>query len=190
LGILDYVTNKRVQGPIGNRSERAAPHGAFRCKGKDQWCAISVSTDEEWIGFCRVLGNPEWTKKSKFASLAARKENEDELEELVANWTKNYTPWEVMDMMQKAGVPSGVLENIDDLIERDPQVKERALFFQLEHPVLGKCYHPREPFILSKTPPKISTSPLQGQHNKYVFTEILGIPEEEFNKLVEEKVIN
>jgi crotonobetainyl-CoA:carnitine CoA-transferase CaiB-like acyl-CoA transferase len=69
-------------------------------------------------------------------------------------------------------------------------VKERGLFFRLEHPVLGNCYHPREPFILSKTPARVTTSPLQGQHNKYVFTEILGIPEEEFNKLVAEKVID
>jgi crotonobetainyl-CoA:carnitine CoA-transferase CaiB-like acyl-CoA transferase len=61
---------------------------------------------------------------------------------------------------------------------------------QLEHPVLGKCYHPREPFILSETPAKVGTSPLQGQHNKYVFTEILGLTDEEFGRLLEEKIID
>jgi benzylsuccinate CoA-transferase BbsF subunit len=189
-GILDYVTNKRIQAPVGNRSERAAPHGAFPCKGDDKWCAISVSSDEEWVSLCKVIGNPEWTKRPIFANFESRKKYEDELEQLVGNWTKNYSPWEVMAVMQEAGVPAGVLENVDDLIERDPQMKERGLFFQLEHPVLGKCYHPREPFILSKTPAKVGTSPLQGQHNKYVFTEILGLTDEEFTKLLEEKIID
>ena len=72
--VLDFTVNGRIQPPVGSRDPYAAPHNAFRCRGDDRWCVIAVFTDEEWQGFCRVLGNPEWTKSPKFATLSARKD--------------------------------------------------------------------------------------------------------------------
>jgi len=60
---LDYAINGRVAKPVGNRSSYAAPYGCYRCKGNDQWCAISVYTGEEWLAFCDAIGNPEWTRR-------------------------------------------------------------------------------------------------------------------------------
>jgi benzylsuccinate CoA-transferase BbsF subunit len=188
-GILDWAVNKRVQAPVGNREPLAAPHGAFRCKGDDKWCVIAVFTDKEWRSFCRVIGNPEWTKPPKFASLSLRHENEDELERLVETWTIDHTPQEVMTMMQEAGVPAGVVQNNEDIVDHDPQVKQRGLFPRQQHPVLGECYFTRWPFILSKTPSEVRRSPCLGEHNEYVFTKILGISDEEFIELVNSGVI-
>ncbi|MBI2328216.1 MAG: CoA transferase [Chloroflexi bacterium] len=67
--ILDYLVNQRVAMRMGNRSADAAPHGVYRCRGEDRWCAIAVFSDEEWRSFSRVIGNPAWAKGSKFNSL-------------------------------------------------------------------------------------------------------------------------
>jgi benzylsuccinate CoA-transferase BbsF subunit len=174
---------------MGNREPRGAPHNAFRCQGDDKWCAIAVFTDEEWEGFCRVIGNPEWTKSPKFATLSARKENEDELDKLVSEWTINYPAKEVMVKMQEAGVPAGVLQTTEEIVDYDPQVKARELLPTRHHPVMGDCLHARWPFILSKTPGEIRTTPCLGEHNYYVCTEILGMSDEEYTELVDSEVI-
>jgi benzylsuccinate CoA-transferase BbsF subunit len=187
--VLDYTVNGRIQPSVGSRDPYAAPHNAFRCKGDDQWCVIAVFTDEEWQSFSKVLGNPEWTKSPRFATLSARKENEGELEELVNKWTAQYTPREVMTMMQAAGVPAGMVQNTQDIVDFDPQVKARELLLRMHHPVVGDYLHTRWPFILSKTPANIRTGPLIGAHNHYVCTEILGMSDEEFVELVNAEVI-
>jgi len=187
--VLNYVVNGSIQPPVGSRDPHAAPHNAFRCQGNDQWCVISVFTDEEWRGFCRVLGDPEWTKSPGFATLTARKKNESELEEHVNRWTAQHTPREVMSLMQAAGVPAGAVQNAEDIVDFDPQVKARELLLKMHHPVVGDYLHTRWPFILSKTPADIRTGPLIGADNHYVCTEILGMSDEEFVELINRDVI-
>jgi len=160
------------------------PRGTYRCQSEDRWCAISVFTDEEWESFCKVMGNPAWTKDPKFSTLLGRKENEDELDRLVEEWTINYTAEDVMTMMQEAGVAAGVVETGEDQLEHDPQTKHRNMFPELEHPTLGKHHAPASPFIMSKTPCEIRRSPLLGEHNEYVLKELLGMSDEEVAGLV------
>jgi benzylsuccinate CoA-transferase BbsF subunit len=188
-GVLDYTTNKRIQERIGNCDLYACPHGAFRCKGDDEWCAIAVFTEDEWKAFCRVIGNPDWTKHPEFATFESRKKSEDQLERLVEEWTINHTPQEVMTIMQSRGVPAGMLQNIDDIIERDPQVKERRFFRQVKHPIIGEFMLRSWPFILSETTCEIRAAPLIGQDNHRIITEILGMSEDEFVELVNSKVL-
>ncbi|MBA7623749.1 Formyl-CoA:oxalate CoA-transferase [subsurface metagenome] len=187
--ILDYVVNQRVASRMGNRSAYAAPHGAYRCRGEDRWCAIAVFTDEEWQSFGKVIGNPALTTNPKFSSLPARKKNEEELDNLVEEWTINHSPEEVMSMMQTAGVAAGVVETGEDLLEHDPQLKHRHFFWELDHPEIGK-YRARGPaFVLSKCPCELWRAPLLGEHNEYALKEILGMSDEEIAELVIEGVL-
>jgi crotonobetainyl-CoA:carnitine CoA-transferase CaiB-like acyl-CoA transferase len=94
----------------------------YRCKGDDRWCAIAVFTDDEWKSFCRVIGNPVWTKDPKFNTFLGRKQNEDELDRFVEEWTSQRSPEEVMTLMQAAGIGAGIASNIKDMNE-DPQLK-------------------------------------------------------------------
>lgn len=96
--------------------------------------------------------NPEWTISPDFVTLTARKANEDELDKLVEGWTINHSAEEVMQMMQGAGVPAGILETAEDLILHDPQLKHRHLYYELDHPEVGKYIAPRPVFMLSKSP--------------------------------------
>ena len=168
---------------------QAAPHGVYRCRAVDRWCAIAVSTNEEWQGFCRVIGNPEWTRDARFSTLAARQENEEELDRLVGEWTVNHTAEEVMTMMQAAGVAAGVLATGEDLMDKDPQLQHRHLFRELDHPEIGEYRAAGTAFILSKSPSELRSAPLLGEHNEYALKEILGLSDEEIAELVIEGVI-
>jgi len=178
--ILDYTVNKRIETRDGNRCPYAAPHGAYPCQGNDRWCAIGVFSDEEWNALCQVMGNLEWTKEARFATLLGRKENEEELNESLGEWTRGFTAEEVMEKLQAAGVPAGVVKNAAD-IQDDPQLAHRHYYWQLEHPEIGMHYYEGPGFALSKTPAEIRMpAPLLGQHTEYVCREILGMSDEEF----------
>ncbi|MBI3953808.1 MAG: CoA transferase, partial [Chloroflexi bacterium] len=91
-----YLVNGEVPQPMGNASPVAAPHGCFRCQGDDAWCTVAVETEEHWRAFGRALGEPTWTRDSRFATAAGRLANREELDRLVEEWTANYTPRQVM----------------------------------------------------------------------------------------------
>lgn len=183
--ILDYTMNGRIMGRVGNRESYAAPHGCYRCRGDDRWCVIAVFTDEEWAAFCGVFGSPAWAKDNKFITLLSRKENEDELDRLVEEWTVNYTPYEIMSMMQSAGVAAGMVATGDDL-HRDPQLKHQHHFQVVNHTEIGPVPHDNPPFKLLKTPCEVHmAAPCLGEHTEYVCREILGMADEEFVELLQ-----
>ena len=187
--ILDYTVRGEEVEPVGNSSTEAAPHGVYRCQGDDRWCAIAVFTDEEWQGFKRALGNPPWAEDKRFATLAGRLKHSEELDRLVEDWTKERTAEEAMALLQRQGVAAGVVQDASDLAE-DPQLKERGFFIELDHPELGKTVSDAVPIRLSDTPARYTrAAPIQGQDNNYVYRELLGMSEDEIDKLREQGVI-
>lgn len=187
--LLDNVINHRVANRMGNQYPSAAPHGAYRCRGEDRWCAIAVTTETEWENFCGIIGNPEWTKNHKFENLPTRKEHEDELDRLVSSWTITNKAEDVMTLMQNAGVPAGVVETAEDLMEHDPQLKHRHFYWELDHPEVEKYRSPGPSFTLSKTPCELRRAPLLGEHNEYVLKELLHMSDDEIAELVIEEVV-
>jgi len=187
--LLDYEVNKNVQTRQGNRSPIAAPHGAYRCRGEDSWCAIAVCDDEEWGALRGVMGNPEWAYEARFATLSARKVNEEELDRLLESWTINFTPVELMEKLQQAGVPAGAVQNSRDLLDEDPQLKHRGFFPRLKHAEVGECYNLGWPAQLVKTPAQLEVAPCLGQDNYYVCHELLSMPDEEIVFLINEGIL-
>jgi len=187
--ILDYTMNQRVQKPIGNREPSMAPHGCYQCQGDDKWVSISVSSDEQWGAFCRALGNPAWTKEERFNNPLSRWKNQDELDKLIEAWTIIHDPYEVMDVLQKVGVPAGPVVRPSDLYS-DPHLKERGFFKEVTHRETGTHLYPGMCFKFSKTPADIRIPPnCLGEHNEYVYGEILGMSKEEITQLEEENFI-
>jgi benzylsuccinate CoA-transferase BbsF subunit len=189
--ILDYVVNNRLGQRHGNRSPYAAPHGVFRCKGEDKWCAIAVFTDEEWNSFCQVIGSPAWTSQPQFGTLLDRKKNETELESLIERWTVNHSAHEVMSSMQAAGVPAGAVQNGEEVFN-DPQIKNIRYFRPVYYPGVGKDFPtPMSVAGLSRTPAEVRTArPMVGEHNEYVYTRLLGLSDDEFTNLLAEGVFD
>ena len=187
--IMDYIMNGRVRGPQGNRHPFMAPHNNYRCKGGDKWVSIAIKDDAEWQNFCGAIGNPELASEKKFADGFSRWNNQDELDELVTNWTTNYTPYEVMDILQKAGVAAVPVMDVEDQYF-DPHLKERHACIEVEHPLIGLEVLYGIPWKLSETPGQIRrVAPSLGEHNDYVFGELLGLCPKEIARLTEEKVI-
>ena len=187
--LLDYEVNGRVISRNGNRDSYMAPHGVYPCRGADRWVAIAVASDEEWKCFCDVIGNPCWAADAKFATVLGRKENEDELDKLIADWTKDFVAEQVMAMMQNAGVSAGVVQTCEDLLN-DPQLKHREHFKMLEHAEIGHHSYHAPAYRLSETPCQIErAAPCLGQDNQYVYSEILGLSDDEIADMVVEGVI-
>jgi crotonobetainyl-CoA:carnitine CoA-transferase CaiB-like acyl-CoA transferase len=148
---------------------------------------IAVFTDEEWRNLCKVMGEPEWTRDSKFTTLLGRKQNEEELERLISEWTSKFSAEEIMGKLQSVGVESAVVKNPEEMYE-DPHLN-RYLWAEMKHPEIGK-YHLQLPsFRLSKVPPQLRMSgPLIGEHNEYVYRKLAGFSQEEYEQLQKEGV--
>ncbi|MFC1532429.1 CaiB/BaiF CoA transferase family protein [Thermodesulfobacteriota bacterium] len=185
---LECQSNEHMPKRAGNRIPNASPHGVFPCAGHDRWCAITVFTEDEWTAFCHVIGDPEWTKQPEYATLQSRKKNEDKLEKLVSEWTQGHSAYEIMHLMQEAGVPAGVVQNAADTVDHDPQLKEDEVLKPLKHQDVGIFGHPTPPYRLSKTVAQVRTFPTFGEHTEYVCTHFLGMSDSEYKELSEAEV--
>ena len=189
--LLDCSVNGRAVGPAGDRAEwgQAAPHGCYRCKGEDRWCVIAVFSEEEWQSLCNVMGQSQRAPQDNFSSIPSRLRYTDELDTLIETWTINYTPQEVMAMLQAAGVPAAAVNDARDLAN-DPQLKERGFFVELEHPVLGLTRADGNPIRMGMTPAQYrKAAPLLGGDNRRVFIDILGMDEDKFKRYLAEGII-
>lgn len=187
--LLDYNVNGRIAARNGNRSAYEAPNGVYPCLGDDRYCAISVTNDEEWKSLCQETGHQEWCEDPRFASFAARKAHEDELDALIGSWAAGYTAEEVMARLQSAGVPAGVVATTKEVHE-DPQLAHRGHYQLLEHPEIGAHSYSSTAAKLSKVSSAYKTpAPLLGQHTEYVLRDLLGMSEDEYVELLVESVI-
>lgn len=174
-----------VPEPVGNSSPVAAPHNVYRCKGKDRWCAISVFTEEEWLGLKKALGNPAWVEDKKFTALSGRLQNKDELDRLITGWTQEYTAEEVMSRLQKNGVAVGIVQDAADL-SKDPQLKARGFFIKNKGILLVDA----APIRMSEAMAEYGReAPSPGRDNAYVYGKLLGISRGEMAELKEKGVI-
>jgi len=175
--LMDYMVNGRSMNRSGNSLPYAAPHNVYPCKGNDRWCAIAVFNDAQWEAFCEVV-DQERMREPKFSSSLLRKRNEAELDALISEWTTNRTAEEIEASMQAVGVPCHVVATMKDTFE-DPQIRHRGFLRELKHSVMGYHTYHAHGFKLSKTEGTWRAGPALGEHNEYVFKEILGMTDNE-----------
>lgn len=187
--LLDFFANGREETRDGNRSPEAAPHGVYRCSGDDRWCAISVRNEQEWTALCRAMSDPEWAKSKKFNTMAGRKAGETELDGLVEEWTSRRSPESVRETLQSFGVPAGVVQSTEEVIENDDQLKEREAFWRTNHPEVGKYRYLRPvPKLSGNAARPHRPTPCLGEHTEHVCREFLKMPDEEFVDLLNKGV--
>ena len=194
--ILDWDANGRVFRRFGNRSpyKPAAPHGAYRCQGKDRWIAIACFTDAEWQALARVAGHGEWLDDRRFATLESRLQFQDALDAAVEAWTLTQDRHDCMMKLQQAGVPAGVCQNAEDRVDSDPQLRHLKWLTEVTGTKVGTWPVYELPMKLSKTPAYIGGpidrgAPCYGEDNMWVLTEMLGRTPSEVERLAEEGVI-
>lgn len=182
--LMDYQVNGVVAGPQGNRSPYYAPHGAYPCEGEDRWVAIAVETTEQWERLVVALGSPDWAVDPRWLDDAHRLGAQDVFDEHIASWTSSRDAYEVMDILQSAGVPCGVVQKPSDLFD-DPQLREREHFIDLEGGEMGRVGYNTSAFRLSETPglPSRGTPDL-GEHTEHVLRDILELDSTEVQRLL------
>lgn len=189
-GILDYVMNGRVLSSVGNTHPTMAPHNNYRCAGDDVWVAIAVRSEADWRAFCQAARHPEWADDPRFADAYLRTHHRDELDALITTWTSQRTPYDVMESLQAAGIAAMPVMNVEDQF-MDPHLRARQVHVECEHPRVGIEWLHGIPWHLSATPGRIRRpAPLLGEHNQYVFGELLGLPAAEIQRLMEAGAID
>jgi crotonobetainyl-CoA:carnitine CoA-transferase CaiB-like acyl-CoA transferase len=187
--IMDYTMNKKVRGCQGNRHPTMVPHGFYPCQGSDKWVSIAVKTEKEWSGLCKAIGNPSWTKDPIFADKYKRLQNVAAIDKHVSEWTSKHTDYDAANILQKNGVAASPVLTTDCLFT-DPHFNDRHTFIDVDHPVVGGEVIYGLPWKLSGTKPKPPRhAPLLGEHNDYVFGEILSLSKKEIEQFINEKII-
>ena len=183
-------------GRFGNRAHSAnwAPHGAYPCRGQDEWIAIAVQTDEQWRALAAAFGSPAWAADLRFATAADRKANEDELDRALAESTRNEERYDLMGRLQQRDVPAAVVQTAADRCERDQQLKERGYFVKLPHSEIGTWPVEGFPAKFGTMPVQVGGlpgrgAPIMGEDNDYVYGTLLGLTPGEIATLKEEWVI-
>ncbi len=192
--ILDFTANGRVQGRAGNRLVSsglpyAAPHGAYPTRGNDRWCAIAVFDEEQWKKLVDLMGRPPWSGDPRFSTHRKRCAHSDELDGYLGEWTAGFEATKLMALLQEHGIAAGVVHDQQGLYE-DPQMNFRGHFQHLEHPVMGRYHVELPPAHLSRTPPRMNkASPCLGDDNDYVYRDILGYSQEQYDLLIAKGVV-
>ena len=186
--LMDYTMNKRNRTRRGNEDDSMAPHNVYRCRD-DKWVTIAVATEEEWKAMMEVLDLPALKNDERFADAYSRHTHRAALDGIIETWTRERTPQEVMTVLQRAGV-AAVPSFDSEALANDPHLKERNAFIEVDHSVMGKRIVAAPHWRLSETPARITRqAPLLGQHNRYVFCDLLGMSPQEVEDLEKEKVI-
>jgi len=186
--MMDYFLNWRDDGPIGNRDPGMAPHGVFPVKGDDRWIAIAITSDEEFGALCEVLGIPALAKEARFARLASRLANVDELEQTIASRTREFEREVLVQRLREHNLAVGPVYNPVDLME-DPALRESGMLIELDHPESGKRIVPGLPVTFSAMEPDYQPAPAIGHDSEQVLGELLGYSRDEIARLRDEKVI-
>ncbi len=100
--------------PAGNRSERHAPHGAFRCAGDDRWISLAVTDDEEWRRLCAFI--PALAPLAQLG-YAQRVEQQQAIDAALSAWARPQDATAAATELLHAGIPAAALANSVDLLD-------------------------------------------------------------------------
>jgi crotonobetainyl-CoA:carnitine CoA-transferase CaiB-like acyl-CoA transferase len=181
--LLHHQLGGRLPRRAGNESPTDAPHDAYSCAGEDEWCAIAVETDAQWIALRRAMGDPEWAAAASLATAAGRLARRDEIGAKLAEFTRRHEPRALMDLLQASGVPAGVVQRSSDHME-DPQLAHRGFFRRMIHPEMGEVPYEGHQFRIAgydngpRTP-----APCLGEHSIAVLQDLLGYGDEDLTRL-------
>ena len=175
--LLEYQATGIQPRRMGNDHPWAAPHGCFACRGDDQWVAISVSSDRQWLRLCTAMDLSDLAKDIRYADGLARWRNRAELHDTIREWTKEREARAVVEALQAAGIPASQVFDNRDLFANS-HLAQRGYYQEVHHPErtgLGRRLYPRSPFLFRYTEPKPSTPPPGiGEHNSEILGDLLG----------------
>ena len=187
--VLAYQMTGQEPERRGNRSGWYAPANSYPCAGEDRWVTIAATNQEQWQSLAQAMDSPGLADDPRFATLDNRRDNHDELDQIISEWTMGQEAYAVTQILQGAGVPVSPVLRGPDLLA-DAHFKDRGTFVTVDHPQVGPKQYPGIPWKMSATPGKVRwPSPTLGQHNRDVYGELLGLTGPEIDHLEQTGVI-
>jgi benzylsuccinate CoA-transferase BbsF subunit len=190
--IMDYTLNGNVQSAIGNRDVNGRyPCGVYPALSPggpetmdDRWIAIHIETDEEWRAFGQALGNPEWVSDPRFATNDGRAEHYREIDAHIVEATRHRDDYELMHLLQGVGVPAAPVLEASRMFD-DPHLRSRDFFKKQSFEGAEGPYEYVGPmWKFGETPVEYYQPPVTfGEHNDYVYREVLKLSEAEYDAL-------
>lgn len=185
--LQDYLLLGKARGRSGNRFGSLAPSNIYQCM--DGWVLITAANDSQWSRLVLIPGLSESLSDPKFRSPTERAKNQAQLDGLIEIWTKVHKVEDAVAQLTEAGVPSGPVNTIPDLVA-DPHFKSRGIAVEVQHPTAGTLSLVAAMPKLSRTPGRVLTPPpTLGQHNREVFGALLGLNESELQRLAQAGVV-
>lgn len=168
----------------GNGDPHIFPHGCYRCKGDDEWIALSVPDEFAWRGLAAVLSRRDWRDDHSLSTTPGRRARAPEIDGAIATWATNRVAKGAMQELQRAHVPCGMAHTAQSLL-LDRQLQARRFFQRIAHGVAGEqtIYGPIWRFD-GAGPRKLGPAPQLGADNAYVLKEIVGLGAEEYDALI------
>jgi len=173
----------------GNRASGGAisPYNAY--PASDGWVMILAGDNLRWKKMCDLMGRPELASDERFAAAGARARNLQEVDQIVAAWTRTKTRRELFDIMAAADVFCGIVQDLPEVMA-DKHLLARGMLREVDHPALGPMTIFTSPLRLdSEAPVPISMSPALGESNERIYRDELGLTPEEIAALRDRKII-
>ena len=188
--VMEYVMNGTVLGTLGNRHPTMCPHNNYRCKGDDKWVSIAVQTQEEWQAFCQAIGSPPGPGKTGSPTGSAGSEQSGGTGQTDHGVDRQPGPTTRSPRSSRRRAwpqpPAWTPRGGSSIRTCRPG----QTYLEVEHPATGVDWVANSAWRLSDNPTVIHhRSPLLGEHNSYVFKELLHMTDEEIARLEAEKVI-
>jgi crotonobetainyl-CoA:carnitine CoA-transferase CaiB-like acyl-CoA transferase len=187
--IVDYSAYGRLLQRDGNRSRLSAPQGLYRCRGFEQWLALTVAGDEQWMSLKEVMGRPSWADNQEYDHLAGRQAGHDAIDGHLAAWAAEQDLPRVVEALIARGVAAGAVAD-PRLGRLHPQFAARGLYEETDHPLAGRLAVGTIPFRFASidrwwTAP----APTLGQHNADVLRDVAGLDGQTIRRLERDGVI-
>ena len=182
-----FLVTGEVPQRVGHRHRLNAPNQLFETRD-GRYIALGSPNDPLFIKMLEILDLHDYIDDPRFATYSLRKVNEDALVPLFEEAILNWDGAELEKVLADAGVPASVVKDIKEALE-DPQMIERKMVAEADHPKFGRLRMLRNPVLMDKDGPEIRwAAPLLGEHSAEVLGE-LGYSESEIADLAQESAI-
>ncbi|MFN0027979.1 MAG: CoA transferase [Acidimicrobiales bacterium] len=166
----------------GNRHVTFAPQGCYRCAGEDQWLVLSITDDEMWRALRTVMGSPAWAEDPRFDHMEGRRAHHDDVDTYLSEWTARYDPVALFHRCQAAGVAAAPVADQAAQLS-DPHLRARGFFRPNRSSEVPSTYMPNHLWRWDGPPMQWGPFNRLGDHNDYVFRDLLGLADAEYEQL-------
>ena len=170
--VTEYDKTGYIRERTGAILPRLAPSSVYPTQ--DGSVLIAGNQDTVFQRLAEAIDKPELAHDPRYATHHARGDHQHALDELIADWSRPRTTAEVLERMERHGVPAGRIYRAPEMLV-DPQFLARESITSVPHPDFGTLRMQNVAPRLSVTPGSIRLpSPDLGQHNDEIYQGLLG----------------